>query len=262
MQYLSHMAGITVKVQGKAVDIIGTHSMIASTRDMYANECTEIDKNFKKVHDHAVRMAKKVGCSPSKPWTTQRLQHYSNAPDFAMHTVVDYYKKNCAIPFLDHTLSSLGKQFSSLAITATFLRGLVPSVVCFKNVDIREALDVYSEDLPSPELMDMELARWKAHYQQLPGDKRPDSVAKAIKECDPDCYPNICVLLQLACKLPVSSCQCERSTSALRRLDSYMQAPMGRQRLANLALIHIHYDKEISLEEVVDKYAQLHPRRI
>lgn len=37
---------------------------------------------------------------------------------------------------------------------------------------------------------------------------------------------------------------------------------MGKQRLANLALIHIHYDKEISLEEVVDKYAQLHPRRI
>ena len=37
---------------------------------------------------------------------------------------------------------------------------------------------------------------------------------------------------------------------------------MGRQQLANLTLIHIHYDKEISLEEVVDKYAQLHSRRI
>ena len=37
---------------------------------------------------------------------------------------------------------------------------------------------------------------------------------------------------------------------------------MGKQRLANLALIHIYYDKEISLEEVVDKYARFHPRRI
>ena len=83
-----------------------------------------------------------------------------------------------------------------------------------------------------------------------------------IKECDPNCYPNIRVLIQLACTLPVSSCQCERSASALRRLNSYMRASMGKQRLANLALIHIHYDKEISLEEVVDKYAQLHPRRI
>ena len=81
--------------------------------------------------------------------------------------MVEYYKRNSAIPFLDHILSSLDKQFSSLAITATSLLGLVPSVICTKNVDIREALDVYSEDLPSPELMDMELARWKAHYQQL-----------------------------------------------------------------------------------------------
>ena len=37
---------------------------------------------------------------------------------------------------------------------------------------------------------------------------------------------------------------------------------MGKQRVANLALIHIHDDKEISLEEVVDKHAQLHPRKI
>ena len=110
--------------------------------------------------------------------------------------------------------------------------------------------------------LDMEVAKWNAHYQQLPDDKRPDRVAKAIKECDPDCYPNICVFLQLACTLPVSSCQCEQSAIALRRLDNYMRASTGRQRLADLALIHIHYDKEISLEEVVDKYAQLHPRQI
>ena len=47
-QYLSHMAGITVKLQGKAVDIIEAHSMIASTRDMYANECTEVDKTSRR----------------------------------------------------------------------------------------------------------------------------------------------------------------------------------------------------------------------
>ena len=155
-QYLSHMAGITVKPQAKAVDIIEAHSMIASTRNMYANERTEVVKNFQKIHDHAVRMAEKVGCSPSKPRAAQRQQHRSNAP---AESVVEYYKRNCAIPFLDHILSNLDKQFSSLAITATSLLGLVPSVICTKNVDIREALDVYSEDLPSLELMDMELAR-------------------------------------------------------------------------------------------------------
>ena len=73
-------------------------------------------------------------------------------------------------------------------------------------------------------------------------------------------YANIRVL-QPACTLPVSSSQCELSASALRRLDSCMRVSVGKQRLANRALIHIHYDKEISLEELVDNYAQLHPRQ-
>ena len=37
-------------------------------------------------------------------------------------------------------------------------------------------------------------------------------------------------------------------------LNNYVQMSVGKQRLANLALIHIHYNKEIGLEEVVDKY--------
>ena len=71
-----------------------------------ANERKEVDKNFQKIHDHAVRMAEKVGCSPSKPRAAQRQQHCSNAP---AESVVEYYKRNCATPFLDHILSSLDK---------------------------------------------------------------------------------------------------------------------------------------------------------
>ena len=82
-------------------------------------------------------MIMQVGCSPSKPRTAQRQQQRSNAP---AETVVEYYKRNCSIPFLDHILSSLNKQFSSPAITATPLLGLVPSAVCSKNVEIREHL--------------------------------------------------------------------------------------------------------------------------
>lgn len=64
-QYLYyHMAGITVKLQGKAVDIIETYSMIASTKDTYTKEHTEVDK---KMYDHAVKLSEKVGSSPSKP---------------------------------------------------------------------------------------------------------------------------------------------------------------------------------------------------
>ena len=91
---------------------------------------------------------------------------------------------------------------------------------------------------------------------------RPASPAAAIKECDSDSFPNISVLLQLACTLPVTSCECERSASVLRRLNNYMRASMGKSRLSHLALLHIHYDANVDLDEVVDCYARLHPRRL
>ncbi len=50
--------------------------------------------------------------------------------------------------------------------------------------------------------------------------------------------------------------ECERSASVLRRLNSYNYA------CVHGALLHIHYDANVDLDEVVDCYARLHPRRL
>ena len=121
---------------------------------------------------------------------------------------------------------------------------------------------MYNDDLPSPEVFEMELKRWKNKYTLKPADQRPSSPALSIKECDQDMFPNIYILLQIACTIPVTSCECERSASGLRRLNNYMRVSMGKNRLSNLALLHIHYDTPVDLDKVVDIYARLHPRRL
>ena len=65
--------------------------------------------------------------------------------------------------------------------------------------------------------------------------------------------------LGMICTIPVTSCECERSASCLRCLNNYMRASMGKSRLSSLALLHIYYDHEVDLDEVVDCYARLHP---
>ena len=122
-------------------------------------------------------------------------------------------------------------------------------------------VETYEGNLPSPELINMEVARWKVKYQCLRQEDRPDSLAAAIKDCDPDCFPNLRILLQIECTLPVT-CECEWSISALQRLRYYMCATMGGERQANLALIHIHYNREIDLDEVVSLYSAMHPRHM
>ena len=67
-------------------------------------------------------------------------------------------------------------------------------------------------------------------------------------------------MLRIICTIPVTTSNV-RSASALRCLN-YMHASMGKARLSNLALLHIHYDMEIDLDQVVDCYARLHPRRL
>ena len=48
----------------------------------------------------------------------------------------------------------------------------------------------------------------------------------------------------------------------MRRLITFNRACMGQKRLSALALIHIHYDKELNLDDAVDIFAKLHPKRM
>ena len=91
---------------------------------------------------------------------------------------------------------------------------------------------------------------------------RPASPAVDIKDCDAALFPNISILLQTACRISVTSCECERSASISRRLNNCMLAPMLKDRSSHLVFLHIHYTTPLDLDTVVDCYARLHPRRL
>ena len=75
-------------------------------------------------------------------------------------------------------------------------------------------------------------------------------------------YFQIYALLEICSTIPATSCECETSASSLRRLHTCNRASMGQERLSSLALIHIHYQVKIDLDEVVNLFATKHPRRL
>ena len=81
-----------------------------------------------------------------------------------------------------------------------------------------------------------------------------------MKACDPDDFPNLKILPKIAASLPMTSCECERSISTMRRLNNYMRCTMGKSRISSLAIMHIKYDMPIDLDEVVNLFEGLHPR--
>ena len=66
---------------------------------------------------------------------------------------------------------------------------------------------------------------------------------------------NIKVALRIVGTLPVTSCECERSFSALRRLKTYTRSTMVAERLNGLALLHVHKDIIVNMDKVIDLYA-------
>ena len=137
-QYLSHLSGITVKLQNSALDIVEAYGMIEGIRGLYKLERQNVDNNFQVIYDHSGRMAEKVGSSVSMPRIAARQQHRSNT---SSDTPLDYYKKNVAIPFLNHISTHLAEQFSSLTITAGSILGIVPSVMHSKEINLSRIVD-------------------------------------------------------------------------------------------------------------------------
>ena len=114
--------------------------------------------------------------------------------------------------------------------------------------------NVYEDDLPNPLGLDCELELWKAYWVGFEGT-HPSSVASTLKAISFDSFANIKIALRILATLPVTSCECERSFSAMRRLKNYTRSTMVEERLNGLALMEIHQDIEPSVQQVIDKFA-------
>ena len=90
----------------------------------------------------------------------------------------------------------------------------------------------------------------------------PNTPSKSLQHASERMFPNINCLLRVICTLPVTTCECERSISVTRRLKTCLRATMGEERLSGLALMHIHYDMDLNVEEIIDIFARQHPRRM
>ncbi|KAL5491305.1 hypothetical protein EMCRGX_G016568 [Ephydatia muelleri] len=81
-QYLSHLAGITVKLQKRSLDIIDAHELIAEVTATYVGERNDVDISFNHIYQQSVRIAENVSIAPEMPRVTGRQQHRSNPSSF------------------------------------------------------------------------------------------------------------------------------------------------------------------------------------
>ena len=147
---LSHMHGITVKLQSRAADIIEANPMVQDVAGVYAQLRDNVEETFARYYETACEMAVDVGVQPSRPRIARKQQHRCNVP---AENPEEYYRRSLCIPLLDHVITDMGTRFSTLAQRSTSLLGLVPSVQCKQKPDLADAISMYKGDLPSPTLL-------------------------------------------------------------------------------------------------------------
>ena len=76
-------------------------------------------------------------------------------------------------------------------------------------------------------------------------------------------YSEVVKLVRCLLALPVSSCEAERSFSALRRLKTFLRSTMTQKRLNNIAVCHIHKERldDVSMSDVAKDFISLNQRR-
>ena len=94
---------------------------------------------------------------------------------------------------------------------------------------------------------------WQRKRSAVASKDRSDTLAKAITKCDEQRFPNLFVLLKIACAFPITSAECERSFFAIRRQRTWLRPSMKMERLGSVAIMNIHRQEKVDYKHVSEK---------
>lgn len=169
------------------------------------------------------------------------------------------------IPLLDSILQDFKDIFGQDNLSALTLNILVPInlVKCSNLLDMK-INDIYNnfklvlDDVSLTTLKCEIYIYQKTIVQNIPLD---ETALDALDHCDQVYFPYVYKLLKILVTLLVSIATAERSFSTLRLLKTWLRSNMGEERLNGLALLYIHKNMELNLENVLNRFARSERKR-
>ncbi|XP_065068785.1 52 kDa repressor of the inhibitor of the protein kinase-like [Rhopilema esculentum] len=251
---------LTKQFQKVSFDVVAAKEKISLTCTSLHRLRSEIDDIYLGWYEEAASIAESNSIFTAMPCTVLMQVNRSNAPS---ESVSQYYKRNVAIPFLDHLSGQMQARFSdrNKSVLDGFY-GMPNMIAASPEWENRfgSFLDLYISDLPEPRYIKTKLMMWKDHWQS--SKNIPSTLSALLPKIDKLTFPNIYACFQILATLPVTTCTCERSISVLRRLKTYLRNTMLQQRCNGLALLCVHRGVRINTDEIIDCFARRHPRRM
>ena len=201
------------------------------------------------------------------PETATQRKKRRNMEDFVVEascgarsdlTTGDDLRGRIFFPVLDRMLEELQNRFSGVG--EKILIGIQACHPASENFLNEEALKNLAQHY-SIHLQTEEVVVARQYLARI--EKDMPSIQSVFCLLDEDMFPSLKAIFQAALTIPVTSCSCERSFSALRRLHTWLRSTMGQVRLSHLAIISIEKEvlANVAHGEVVDRFAKVKPRR-
>ncbi|XP_054263675.1 52 kDa repressor of the inhibitor of the protein kinase-like [Macrosteles quadrilineatus] len=263
---LEHFMNLTLplakQLQAEYMDVLSALALVDATLKSLNEQRTDCIKNFKILYEKAQQLATKMGSDIKKPRIIGSQRHRSNID---CGTPEEYFRTSIYVPFLDFLISELNSRFPKTELSQIGkLQMLLPAEGRFQEGFqdlVLEGARLYANDLPCYDALKGELSIWK-HMWASRSQDFPKCPAHAMRYTTS--LPNISVLIQIICTIPVTTSTAERSFSALRRLKTYLRTTITEERLNGLANLHINQSvsSKISADEVLTLFAKKHKRKL
>ncbi|XP_046862828.1 52 kDa repressor of the inhibitor of the protein kinase-like [Xenia sp. Carnegie-2017] len=250
---------LTVQLQDSSLDANAAREKVSLLFVMLERFRSDIERKHETWFKNAADLAEAVG-------TLRALYSIrSHRPNTPAESILEYYRRVVSIPFLDHLISEIKKRFSERNLNILDATYGMPKNVLSNPEGWKERfsqfLNKYKDDLPQPRLLPTELEMWFEKCR-LSKDSLPSNLGDVLKFADKATFPNILTGFLIFATIPVTTCTCERSVSTLRRLKTYLRNSMSESRLSALAMLNVHREIPLDIDEVIDLFAKKHPRRI
>ena len=258
---------MTQILQGKNNDIIKGLDLINTLLNIFELVRNDIDNRHNKWYQEALALATAAHLSESKPRTCFKMSAKENHPS---DTTSEFYKRSFTIAVVDEVYGQLKRRFTGDNSIVFEVLYIIPNImiysvnqgdgVCWRS-KFKNFLKFYERDFGqiSMKTLKSELDLWEEHWCQSK-TCLPDSVSTTLKSINFPCFPIIKTALRILGTLPVTSCSCERSFSALRKLKMYNRSTMSNERLSALALLYMHVEIDPDPQFILGKSIALGPR--
>lgn len=259
-EVLSLTLPLSLFLQNKSIDMQAALSHVTNVIDVLKQKRQDADREFDNIVNDTSNIMKILIVELKIPRLASKQTQRCNVP---ASDPKDYWKKAVYIPLLDYVLNDLLERFSENRLQCFSLNSLIPknleniktinelkekaNLICNQFSGIAEDVEIECTKL---------LGEMQVFKQTITHETTWETAIDTLFNLEREFYPTIAKYIKILVTMPISVATAERSFSTLRRLKTWMRSCMTQDRLVGLALLHIHREINLNIENIIDRFGK------